>query len=269
MSADAAESDLKEYETCPPSNSSLVESIFGLTLMVVVGLFVGLGCYFHTVKVLPEPIERRPEEIKARFVIEEAKKPRPKPIEKKKPVPEKTAQLQAVDLTKRPDLAQKLDDILKETVPLNSPAAPRRVYGLRRVYSVGIGAEGGMSEAVIGKLGNTLATDIDTITAAKQDLKGSLAPITTVTSAPSPKNAVKPEYTKEMIDAKIEGVIKAELLIDIDGAVKNVRILNDLGYGTKEAAQKAFLQWIFDPAKRGDTPVAVWISFSIRFVLVS
>jgi protein TonB len=95
-----------------------------------------------------------------------------------------------------------------------------------------------------------------------------IAPITAVTTAPSPKNTIKPEYTKEMIDAKIEGVIRAELLIDVDGKVKDVRILNYLGFGTKEAARKAFLQWTFDPAKKGDTPVAVWISFSIRFVLV-
>jgi outer membrane biosynthesis protein TonB len=72
-----------------------------------------------------------------------------------------------------------------------------------------------------------------------------------------------------MIDARIEGAIKAELLIDIDGTVKEARVLNDLGYGSKEAARKAFLQWTFEPAQKGDTPVAVWISFSIRFVLIT
>jgi outer membrane biosynthesis protein TonB len=54
----------------------------------------------------------------------------------------------------------------------------------------------------------------------------------------------------------------------VDGKVKDVRILNDLGYGTKESAEKAFRQWLFEPAKKGDMPVAVWISFSIRFVML-
>ncbi len=267
MPAGPNDSTLKAYETYIPSNSSLVENVFGLTLILVVGLFIGLGFFFHTVKALPEPIEKKIEEIKTRFVIEETKKPKPKPVEKKKPEPDKPAEEKPVDLTRKPVLAQKIDDIPKEPPPENAPPA-RRVYGLRRVYSVGIGAGGSQAEAVIGKIGNTLNKDVDTLTASKQDLKGALAPITAVTAAPSPKNTVKPEYTKEMIDAKIEGVIRAELLIDVDGTVKDVRILNDLGFGTKESAKKAFLQWTFDPAKKGDTPVAVWISFSIRFVLV-
>jgi protein TonB len=257
---------LKAYETYIPSNSSLVERVFDIALVVMLALFIGIGCFFHTIKALPEPIEKKIEEIKTRFVIEEKKKPPPKPVEKKKPA-DKPAEPKPIDLTQKPVLGQKQDDIPKESPPENTPVT-RRIYGLRRVYSVGIGAGGDMSEAVIGKLGNTINTSVDTITATKKDLKGTLAPITAVTSAPSPKNTVKPEYTKEMIDAGIEGVIKAELLVDSDGSVKEVRILNDLGFGTKEAAQKAFFQWTFEPAKKGDTPVAVWISFSIRFVLV-
>jgi TonB family protein len=267
MPGDVSDTTLKAYETYIPDNSSLVENVFGLTLLLVLGLFIGIGLFFHTIKALPEPIEKKIEEIKTRFVIEEAKKPRPKPIEKKKPAPEKTAEEKPVDLTDKPVLAQKQDDIPKEPPPPDAAQA-RRVYGLRRVYSVGFGAGGEQSEAVIGKIGNTLNKDVDTVTATKQDLKGALAPITAVTSAPSLKITFKPEYTKEMLDAKIEGVIRAELLIDVDGKVKDVRILNDLGYGTKEAARRAFMQWTFEPAKKGDTPVAVWISFTIRFVLV-
>jgi TonB family protein len=245
--------------------------VFGLTLVIVLGAFVGLGFFFHTIKALPEPIEKKIEEIKTRFIIEEKEKPKPKPkpVEKKKPEPEKPEE-KPVDLTKKPELAQKLDDIPKEPPPAEAPVAPRRVYGLRRVYSVGIGAGGSMSDAVIGKLGNTTNINVDTLTATKKDLKGTLAPITAITTPPSPINAssIKPEYTKEMLDAKVEGVIRAELLIDVDGKVKDVRILNDLGYGTKESAEKAFRQWLFEPAKKGDMPVAVWISFSIRFVML-
>jgi len=267
MSHDIEAVTLKVYETYVPSKPTIVENVFGLSLIFVLGSFIGLGSYFHTMKALPEPIEKKIEEIKTRFVIEETKKPRPKPAPQKKAEPEKPAQEKPVDLTQKPVLAQKQDDIPKEAKPENAPPV-RRVFGLRRVYSVGIGAGGNMSEAVIGKIGNTINTDVDTVTAVKQDLKGALAPITTVTIAPSPKNTVKPEYSKEMIDARIEGAVRAELLIDVDGTVKDVRVLNDLGFGTREAAKKAFLKWTFEPAKKGDIAVAVWISFSIRFVLV-
>jgi TonB family protein len=144
----------------------------------------------------------------------------------------------------------------------------RRVYGLRRVFSVGIGAQGGIGDAVIGKLGNTLNKEVDTVTATRDDIKGKIVSITTITAAPKMLNVVKPEYTKEMIEAKVEGLVKAELLIDVDGKVKEVKLLNDLGYGSGERAREAFLQWTFEPAKRDGTPVAVWITYSIRFVLL-
>jgi hypothetical protein len=92
--------------------------------------------------------------------------------------------------------------------------------------------------------------------------------ITTVSTPPRLKHDVKPEYTKDMIAAKVEGVIKAELLVDIDGKVKEIKILNDLGFGTRERARDAFLQWEFDPAMRDNKPVATWITYSIRFVLL-
>jgi len=267
MPTDTKAITLKVYETYRPSKPPLVENIFGLALVIVLGLFIGIGSFFHTIKALPEPIEKKVEEIKTRFFIEEAKKPRTKIIQKNDPAPEKPVEEKPIDLTQKPMLAQKTEDIPQDKAPENTPPA-RRVFGLRRVYSVGIGSGGNTAEAVIGKIGNTINKDVDTITATKQDLKGALAPITAVTVAPSPKNTVKPEYSKEMIDARIEGSVKAELLVDVDGMVKDVRVLNDLGFGTKDAAKKAFLQWTFDPAKKGDVPVAVWISFSIRFVLV-
>jgi len=54
------------------------------------------------------------------------------------------------------------------------------------------------------------------VTATPADLKGRLVSITTVTTAPRLKSDVKPVYTKEMLDAKVEGVIKAILTIDVD-----------------------------------------------------
>lgn len=73
-----------------------------------------------------------------------------------------------------------------------------------------------------------------------------------------------------MIHKKIEGVIKAQLLIDIDGAVKEVKILNDLGFGTAQAALQAFRKWQFEPAKRSGTPVAVdYLFHQVRFTVTA
>jgi hypothetical protein len=106
------------------------------------------------------------------------------------------------------------------------------------------------------------------VTATKRDLSGPLVSMFTVSSAPRLKKEVKPEYTKEMIDAKVESVIRAELLVGGDGKVKEVKLLNDLGYGTGDRARDLFFKLEFDPAMRDGKPVATWITFSIRYVLL-
>ena len=247
----------------PPSSGGRFGVIFTLTLAV----FLGGGVYLKTVKPLPvkEFDENKMEMIRTQFLIEETKKPQPpKP---KTQSGKKAEPKEPVDLTKAPLLNQKADFTAPQT-PEATRQTARPVYGLRRVFSMGFGAGGSVADAVIGKKGNTLNKDIDTLTPTPQDMKGQLVSITTVTTAPRLKHDVKPEYTKEMIAAKIEGVIKAELLVDIDGKVKEVKILNDLGFGTRDRAREAFLQWVFDPAMRDGKPVATWINYSIRFVLL-
>jgi hypothetical protein len=240
---------------------------FGVIFTLTLALFIGAGLYLKTVR--PPPVrefdEKKMEAIRTQFLIAEQKKPVPP---KPKVQPEKKNELrEAVDLTKAPLLNQKTDFTAPQT-PQATTQAARPVYGLRRVFSMGFGAGGSAGDAVIGKKGNTLNKDVDTLTPTPQDMKGQLVSITTVSTAPRLKHDVKPEYTKEMIAAKIEGVIKAELLVDIDGKVKEVKILNDLGFGTRDMARNAFLQWEFEPAMREKTPVATWITYSIRFVLL-
>ena len=263
---------LKSYEKETEALSGRGEWLFQVTMALSFAAFSVIGVYLHTHNPPPHLLEEKMARARqVSFIIEEQKKPaeQPKPVAPPKPVEKKEqAPKEPIDLTKKPELDQKVEDPTPDNTQAQTPQPARRIYGLRKVYATGIGEGGSASDAVIGKLGNTLATDIDTLTATPKDLKGTIAPITTVTQAPKLLKDVKPEYSKEMIDAKVEGSVKAHLLVDIDGSVKEVRILSDLGFGTRERATEAFLQWKFEPAKKGDQPVAVWITFSIRFVLL-
>jgi len=272
---------LKVYEHEVEVEIAPGERLFRIVTICSFLLFGGVGLYLHT----HNPPQQLMEEKAARarqvsFIIEEQKKtkmtivptkpvkseqkPAPQVEEKKhEPLPEKP-----VDLTNKPLLNQTIEDAKPDNSTAKTEEQVRRVYGLRKVYSTGIGAEGSAADAVVGKLGNTLATDIDTLRATEKELKGTLSPITTVQVLPKIKVQVKPEYSKTMIENGVQGVIKAKLLIDSDGKVKEVVVLNDLGYGTKERAREAFLQWTFEPAKIGRQSVAVWITFSIRFVIL-
>jgi hypothetical protein len=262
MATEGISDRLRAYEVYVP-DEALGQRLFPAILTLTLALFLLFGVFLKTIKPLQQEFYEKITQIQTRFIFEE-KKAEEKKVEKK---PEKpAAKKEPVDLTKEPQLAQKEDDIAKQ--PPKEPPKARRVYGLRKVYSTGLGAGGSMADAVIGKLGNTLNKDVDTLTARPRDLKGEVVSVTTITSAPAFRKRVKPEYTKEMLDNKVEGVVKVKVLVDIDGRVKQAIALDDLGFGSADLAVKACYQMEFEPARRGDEAVAVWIIVPIRFVLL-
>jgi outer membrane biosynthesis protein TonB len=272
----ARDSLLKVYEYEIEVEIAPGERLFRIVTLCSFLLFGGIGLYLR----MHNPPQQLLEEKMARarqvsFIIEEEKKPKmaivqpkavqpkPVPVEEKKPepLPEKP-----IDLTNNPLLNQKVEDVHPDNSGTKTKEPVRRVYGLSKVYSTGIGDGGSAADAVVGKLGNTLATDIDTFTATEKELKGTLAPVTMVRSMPRYKVQVKPEYTKAMIENGIQGVIKAKILIDVDGKVKKVIILDDLGYGSKQKVYEACLKLEFEPAKMQDgRAVAVWLTVPFRF----
>ncbi len=246
--------------------NALIDNLFFLILPMLMIACCGLGHYFKSCKPVIQVKEKViSSTIKAQFLFKEKVSkiiPKEKTEEKINKITQKT---EPIDLTEKPIINQQQDDIQNKTpdVPVT-----RRVYGLRKVYSTGLGSGGSLSDAVVGKLGNTLNAPVDTFTATKQEIKGQIVSTTTVTSIPRFVKMVKPEYSKEMLDNKAEGVVKVKALIDIDGKVKKATILNDLGFGSGEQAMKAALEMLFSPAMRGAEPVAVWIVIPIRFVMI-
>jgi periplasmic protein TonB len=240
-------------------------SPFTVSIVLSLALFLCAGLYLKRVKLLPVVMdEKRIEIIKTRFMLQEKKT---EPVKKTVPLPEPVAPVkkEVVDLTKPVELGHKENDIV-EPQNKNAPVV-ERVYGLRKVYSIGLGAGGSASEAIIGKLGNTLNKEIDTLTAKQEQLEGRVVSVTTVTSMPVLEETVKPEYTEEMKKAGVSGVIKVKILIDTDGRVKEAEVQNDLGYGSRESALAAVEKLKFKPAMQGEQPVAVWIVISFKYVL--
>ncbi len=255
---------LKAYETYSATSAPMVERLFWVVLLLCLAAFLGLGLFFGTIEPTVEQVRRAVKTIRTEFLIREEKEispPPPPPKPEKKIVKE-----EPVDLTTEPKLAQKEDDIQESTPKEKSTKKVRRVYGLKKVYSRGLGSGGDMSDAVVGKLGNTLNKDVDTLTATKEDVKGEVVSVTTVTNPPRFRKAVKPEYTKEMLENRVEGTVKVRALIDVDGKAKSAKAQNSLGFGTGSAAEKAIYDSEFHPAVRGEgRPVAVWVVIPVEF----
>jgi len=247
-----------------------IDRLFIVLLPVICLVFVIAGIHLSSMKRTIHEILDADKGITTHFVMQtpEQKKPvppKPKHPEKKaEPVKNEAP----VDLTQKPpEVTPKQEEEPQQTPQTTTPV--RKVYGLKKVYSVGLGSGGSMASAVIGKLGNTLSTDADTFKATASELKGTVVSAATVTTPPKFKKIVKPEYSKEMLDNRAEGVVKLKVLIDIDGKVKKATVVSDFGFDSAAQALKAIEQMLFEPALRGAEPVAVWIIVPVRFVLMS
>ncbi len=233
---------------------------------------------------VPAPVESlRGAARRATFVLEPAARkaaPPATPRALETPPPERAPQ----DLTQNPLLGQAEPRAAQEALaraqaqpaeadPRGESEERREVYGLRRVYARGLGT-GAAGGALLTKRGNTLAKQPDSLTARPEDLptapanlSAELVPLSHVTRAPELVHRVVPAYTPDMVAHRVEGTVKARLLVDADGAVKAVEMIDDLGHGSRETARAAFRELRFRPALQGEQPVAAWIVMKYRFVL--
>ncbi len=192
-------------------------------------------------------------ELKEKVVIA---KPKPKALPKKK-------------IKKIPKVITNptLQKVAKKEPQTKPKKVRRRVYGLKKVYSQGLGSGGGGANAVVAKIGNSIDVPVDTIKATQEDLQGDLVSVTKVSTMPRITTSAKPQYTQKMKKEKISGKVTAKILVDIDGLVKQIVILKDLGFGTKEESIKAIKKIRFNPATIDGQNIAVWIPLTFRFEL--
>ena len=232
---------------------------FRYTLLIILLILFVLALFARTIKARNPEAFTSFRALRTSFTLPKQKeKPKPKKVKQKpKKVPEKV-----YDLTKNPQLKAKVD---VEPTKEEPKKKPKPIYGVKTVYSKGLGTGGAMDDAVVGKRGNTTNKEFDTTIATDADLIGEVVGASTVTQAPKFKRRFKPRITPEIKKSGISGVIRIKVLVDIDGKVKKAIAQNDLGFGTKEEAIKACLKMEFTPAMRMREAVAVWIIIPVRF----
>lgn len=77
----------------------------------------------------------------------------------------------------------------------------------------------------------------------------------------------EPEYTREAIDAKLEGEVMLSAIVGADGIPRDVKVLHGLGLGLDEEAVKAIETWRFKPATKNGEPIAVQAQIQVNFRL--
>lgn len=89
-----------------------------------------------------------------------------------------------------------------------------------------------------------------------------------VEKKPEPIRIPSPGYPKEARMVGAEGLVILKVLINFDGTILDVKVLNSSGnYGLDQAAINSGYGALFTPAVQGGRKVRVWVSIPFRFQL--
>lgn len=80
---------------------------------------------------------------------------------------------------------------------------------------------------------------------------------------------VKPQYTPEAMQARIEGTLMMSAVVRTDGTPRDIEITKSLDakYGLDKQAVAALRQWRFEPGLKDGKPVPVRVTVEMRFTL--
>ena len=87
-------------------------------------------------------------------------------------------------------------------------------------------------------------------------------------SQPSVIFKVDPEYSEEARKAKYSGTVLLQLVVDVDGKAKNIKVMKGVGLGLDEKAIEAVQKWKFSPGKKDGKAVAVYATVEVNFRLL-
>lgn len=85
--------------------------------------------------------------------------------------------------------------------------------------------------------------------------------------APKKLFGPKPRYTEEARQARIQGTVILQAVVDIDGNVTAVEVLKGLPFDLDDSAIETVKSWKYEPATRDGKPVAVYINLLVNFSL--
>jgi TonB family protein len=86
---------------------------------------------------------------------------------------------------------------------------------------------------------------------------------------PKVVSEVKPRYTPEALQARIQGAVVMSTVVRTDGTPNDIEVTTSLDtrYGLDEQAVAALKQWRFEPGRKDGKPVNVRVSIEMRFSL--
>lgn len=128
--------------------------------------------------------------------------------------------------------------------------AERKIFGVRKSYSMTLNVPN------LNSAGGSLVMHFSELKQGEK--QGDLfAPVVT--------RAVAPGYPLELMRENVQGIVELSAVIQSDGSVGDVRVLNSADDRLEAYARNALLRWQFLPALRNGNPVALLAVVRIPF----
>lgn len=114
--------------------------------------------------------------------------------------------------------------------------------------------------------GTAMALPLGAVAGNSQEVADSKEPGITM---PKVISEVKPQYTPEAMQARIEGTVILTAVVRTDGRTGDIAITKSLDteYGLDEQAVAAIRGWRFEPGRKDGKPVAVRVTIELSFTL--
>ena len=87
-------------------------------------------------------------------------------------------------------------------------------------------------------------------------------------SAPVPVFRPEPEYSEEARNAKWQGAVLLQLVVDENGVPQDIKVVRSLGLGLDQKAIEAVRKWRFKPGLKDGKPVPVSANIEVNFRLL-
>ena len=123
-----------------------------------------------------------------------------------------------------------------------------------------------LNQARFQSSGSRTSSDIGTGTGG--GIGGGVFRVGGSVSAPQVVFKVDPEYSGQAREAKHEGTVVLNVVVQRDGTVRNVRVVQSLGLGLDEKAIEAVQKWRFRPGMKSGEPVDVAAIIEVAFRLL-
>ncbi len=87
-------------------------------------------------------------------------------------------------------------------------------------------------------------------------------------AVPFYKNNPPPDYPRAAKRRGYQGKVMLSVYVNVDGGVDNLWVFESSGYRLLDnAALKAVKEWFFEPGRKGDKKIAMWVNIPVVFEL--